>query len=704
MGVVVFWWVLLFLVQGAERLFLVREALRVERPTAGILAQTLFTGARADLMLATLGVLIALAGAALTTAPLALAMRARAAAWFRACLRGWCWAVAVGFLLVLVIDMGYYGYNRQHLDTVFFDYVQEMLARAPAGGDEAGNATGTRQALEQTRAEIDDAGKWALRLGAFALLQGAMIGGWWWLFRRRVARAMDAWRTRAPAASATLLGICMVVGATGLQAEGPLSTARVGIASTTYYGLAQSPIWLTAESAFYAFSDDQRSTRARAEGLMPLPQAVGVARQALAPAAAFASEQYPLVHHGPAVAAAPGRHLNVLMIFVEALDRRFVGERFTPFLERWSRETIAFPHFFSNGTLTHHGLFAAFCSQPVGFGKSPIKVYYANDYLCLPELLRRAGYETEMVIGYNRDHHQDHTALFLARNGVKSFLDEGNFPSGVERMGLGLTDGALLDQVRGRIETLRRTGHPYFLATLTLTTHHPFVAPTRDPEVAALMGAPDRYPATLRYTDGELARFLTGLERDHLLDDTLVLLMGDHGRHEVLGRSDDERWLGHHLTPLYVWLPPALRASTGFRPRRVETIASHVDLAPTVLGLVGLTPPISPFMGADLSCVIAGECQPANEAVLMTSHSVALAGDGRLLTYRIKNAAVRSMDLDLGHAVDVRQPGPAETAALERLKALVVSATLLADQNRLWSWPLFGTALDGAPRVASPAR
>ena len=94
MRAVVFWWVLLFLVQIAERLFLVQEAARAERPTAGILAQTLFTGARADLMLATIGVLVALAGAALVTTPLALAARSRAAAWFRASLRGWCWAVA----------------------------------------------------------------------------------------------------------------------------------------------------------------------------------------------------------------------------------------------------------------------------------------------------------------------------------------------------------------------------------------------------------------------------------------------------------------------------------------------------------------------------------------------------------------------------------------------------------------------------------
>lgn len=698
MGVVLFWWGLLFLVQSAERIFLLREAARVEPPSAGLLTQTLLTGAWADLMLATLGVGVAMLGALIVSAPAALVWRragARAAAFFRAALRAWCWAAAVLFVLVLTVDMGYYGYNRQHLDTVFFEYVDEMLARAPATTGEGATATGSRQALEQTRAELGDAAKWAKRLALFVVLQAVVIAAWWWLFRRRLGPPLARWRTRAPGASATVFGLCFLAGATGLHYQGPLAVARVGISSTTYYALAQSPLWQAAEASYFTLNPSEQGTRARAGDLMPLPRAVTLTRRTMAPEDAFTSDDYPLVHAGGAARPAPARRLNVLLIFVEALDRRFIGPAYSPFLERWGRDAIVFENFFSNGTLTHHGLFAALCSHLAGFGKSPIKVRYAHDYLCLPELLRRAGYTTEMVIGYNRDHHQDHTALFLARNGVRSFLDEGNFPPTAERLGLGLTDGALFDQLRLRIEALRKTGRPYFLTTLTLSMHHPFLIPTSRPDVAALTKATDRYPATLRYTDGELERLLTGLLRDGLLDDTLVLVLGDHGRHEVLGQSPDERWLGHHLTRLYVWMPPALRAAAGFRPRRVETIASQVDLGPTILALTGGTPRLSPFMGRDVSCVIVADCHPDREAVLLTSHSAGLVGGGRILTYGLKTGRVREMDLGLGHARDIGQPGDAETAAVERLKALLVSSTLLVDQNRVWSWAKFGDAVAG---------
>ncbi|MGH7167980.1 MAG: hypothetical protein ACREII_05560, partial [Nitrospiraceae bacterium] len=61
----VFWWVLFLVIQQVERLFLLPETLSMEVPAAGVLAKTLVTGLRADLITATLGAVIAtiLAGA-----------------------------------------------------------------------------------------------------------------------------------------------------------------------------------------------------------------------------------------------------------------------------------------------------------------------------------------------------------------------------------------------------------------------------------------------------------------------------------------------------------------------------------------------------------------------------------------------------------------------------------------------------------------
>jgi phosphoglycerol transferase MdoB-like AlkP superfamily enzyme len=708
-GTIVFWWGLFFLVQTAERIFLMREAARLEPPAGGVLVTTMLTGARADLIVSSLGMMVALLAAGAVALPLTL----------RPAWRRWCRAVglfrtafiaASGTLavlggLLLTVDMAYYGYNHRHLDAVFFDYVDELVARAPADTGSSPALGASRQAVEQTRAEMSDTGKWARRLGAFAALQAAVVAAWWWLFRRQVRPAFRRWATAVPVVSAAGLGLCLAAGVTGLDVQGPFVIARAGISSTTYYALAQNPVWQSVDAFFLAFGSNQRATRERAERLMPLDEAIRVTRQTVAPAGVFPYPGYPLVRRVDGPSPPTSRRLNVLVVFVEALDRRFTGPALTPFLERWSRDAVVFENFFSNGQLTHHGLFSSFCSHLSGFGKSPIKVRYTHDYLCLPALLQRAGYWTEMVIGYNRDYHQDHTALFLARNGIRHFLDEGNFPADAERLGLGVTDGALFEEVRRRIEALRRAPRPFFLATLTLSTHHPFTVPLVRPDVAALAGAADRYPATLRYFDAELERFFTGLLRDGLLEDTLVFVLGDHGRHEVIGKTADELWLGHHLTPLYVWLPSALRPAIGFRPRHVDTVASQVDLTPTILALTGLLPPVAPFVGKDLSCVLGSDCRPDNQAALLTSHSAALARNGKILAYGLKSGLLREMDLALRHSRDVDAASAPDAAAqLRRLKALVVASALLVDQNRVWSWADLGPVLATSAAVRGSDR
>ncbi len=72
-----------------------------------------------------------------------------------------------------------------------------------------------------------------------------------------------------------------------------------------------------------------------------------------------------------------------------------------------------------------------------------------------------------------------------------------------------MPDGALLDLVRTRIGTLQATEQPWFLATMTLGTHHPFAVPVQNQEITALQNDPDRYAAALRYLDQELERFFS---------------------------------------------------------------------------------------------------------------------------------------------------------------------------------------------------
>jgi len=67
--------------------------------------------------------------------------------------------------------------------------------------------------------------------------------------------------------------------------------------------------------------------------------------------------------------------------------------------------------------------------------------------------------------------------------------------------------------LRSRIEVLQQAKRPFFLTTLTLSSHHPFTVPLTSPEVRALQAEPDGYVAALRYVDQEFERFFTELQR-----------------------------------------------------------------------------------------------------------------------------------------------------------------------------------------------
>jgi len=686
----VFWWLLLVVAQQAQRIFLIGAAARRDVPSPAILGLTLFTGLRADLVTASFGMLAALVLALLVAAPLALRAPSSARAVLGRTLGVAGAVLTVAFVAILTVDMGYYLYSGHRLDAVFIEYLTDLFGQG-RHGEIRGSQVGA-----QTAAELGEVWTWAVRVVSYAALLTAAIVGWRVVFRRALAPTLRAW----PRATAVALPLAVAAGAWAVHPAGPDSVQSAPIGSSTYYALAQSPIWILTTPLEKASKGVLIPPAVQAA--MPESRALPLAREILMPGARFVSARYPLVHVEEPRPSPLARRPNVLLLFIEGLDRRFVGRtiagrRVTPFLDTIFADSVIFEHFHANGAQTFHGLFASLCSSLPRQGVAATKARFANDYLCLPTLLTRGGYRTRMVIGQNRDRSHSRLGLFMARNGLEELIDESAFPSSVPRMGLGVADGALFDRIRTEIDQLRAGGRPYFLTTLTTGTHHPFAVPTTHPDVAALLSAEsDRYVAALRYVDVELERFFRGLERDGALRDTVVLLLGDHGRHEAIGRSEVENSAGHFTAPLAVWLDRSLRTPSGYRPRVVPGMASQIDLTPTILALAGLTPRLSSFAGHDVSCALAADCLSARTAYLSEVYEsgAGVADADGFWFYGFASRALQHTDLAM------RTPpqrwtadDPAAAARTERILALYVTANTLIEQNTLWSWREFGPRL-----------
>ncbi|HEV8473721.1 MAG TPA: LTA synthase family protein [Methylomirabilota bacterium] len=695
----VFWWVLLLVIQQAQRLTLVIGTGLRGPPRLGLLAGTLATGLRADLVSAGFGIagalLVGVVTGSLVVVARAVARRPLLAprVYTRA-LGVTSAALAVVVFLVLTLDMGYYRYSQSRLDFVFFEYIGDVLDQF------AGGAALDTQVGRQTTAEARDAGHWPLPVAGYLALEAGAVAGWWLAFTRRLRPALATWSGGRSWIARATVALVVAAGAWGLHPGGPDTVQSAGVSDSTYYVLAQNPLWYVG----MALQDSVRSHAPVPPSVlaeMPERRAFAIAQAVLSPGAKFLDPRYPLVRVGDDAARPLGRTPNVLLIFVEALDRRYLqrteaGVRVTPFLDRLADDSVTFEHFLSNGAQTFHGLFATFCSALPRHGIAATKAHHANDYLCLPSLLRRGGYRTEMVIGQNRDRNHSRLGLFMARNGLDELIDETGFPADAPRMGLGMTDGALFDRLLAEIRRLRGADRPYFLAALTTGTHHPFEVPDRDPEVTALRAQPDRYLPALRYVDGELERFFTVLRRDGLLRDTVVLILGDHGRHEPTRGGRLERAAGHFMSPLLLWVDPSLRSASTYRPRRVSGLASQLDLAPTILGLAGLAPRVSSFVGRDVSCVLASDCLPDRSVYLSDVYDnlIGVADREGFWFYSLDAHTVGHVDLDVqGSSVRLSAGDPAVTARAERILALYVTSNMLIETNRLWSWKEFGPRL-----------
>ncbi len=111
--------------------------------------------------------------------------------------------------------------------------------------------------------------------------------------------------------------------------------------------------------------------------------------------------------------------------------------------------------------------------------------------------------------------------------------------------------------------------------------------PDGRPDVAAVRA---RYDGEIHYADAQIGRVLDALAAAGHLDDTLVVVLADHG--EALGGHDDWFEHGFHAYEDTCRVPLLVRGP-GLRRGTCDADLSLVDLAPTLLDLLSL-PPLRP--------------------------------------------------------------------------------------------------------------
>jgi phosphoglycerol transferase MdoB-like AlkP superfamily enzyme len=288
--------------------------------------------------------------------------------------------------------------------------------------------------------------------------------------------------------------------------------------------------------------------------------------------------------------AGGGRPPNVVLVLMESFSARFVGavgappdQAFTPAFDALARDGVLFTRAFSSGTHTHQGVF----SSVLGFPNLPGYEYLMENFAgnqsfsALPQILHDRGYQTMFL--YNGNLAWDNMEGFLRKQGVDAFVGGKDFPPTVKQDRVwGVADKDLFDRANQEFEQADKSG-PFFGIVLTLSNHAPFDVP--EPlafERTTTMGELNRRIDALRYADWSVGQFVEGAKKLDYFDNTLFVFVGDHGFH-IEPKLTATNLLYHHVPLLFY--APELMAQRGVA---LPTVVNHVNIAPSILGLLGV--------------------------------------------------------------------------------------------------------------------
>ena len=143
-------------------------------------------------------------------------------------------------------------------------------------------------------------------------------------------------------------------------------------------------------------------------------------------------------------------------------------------------------------------------------------------------------------------------------------------------------DQSLVDPVLRWLDDTAASGKPFFVTLLTSAAHHPYRLPSSVPANGASSDE-ERYARIVEVEDVIIGRVLDALAARGLLDDTIVVVMGDHG--EGFGakgvRQHDNNYYEEGLHVPLVFAGPGVPAAA-----TIDANVTLADVAPTLLGLL----------------------------------------------------------------------------------------------------------------------
>ncbi|MEZ5931781.1 MAG: LTA synthase family protein [Alphaproteobacteria bacterium] len=398
-----------------------------------------------------------------------------------------------------------------------------------------------------------------------------------------------------------------------------------------------------------------------------------ILKSALAePAASFRSDQ-PYDIHRWISHPGPPEHLNVVLIMVESLGTDFLGiygnpHHLTPRLDQLAGDSLRFDRFFATGTRTVRGLEAVTLSIPPTPGQSIVKrLGRESGFWSLGNLLDQQGYASSFIYGGRG--YFDNMNAFFAGNGYH-VVDYSAAPTDKIHFAnaWGMADEDLYSLALEQADRAAASNKPFFFHIMTTSNHRPYTYP--DDRIDIPSGSGRR--GAVKYTDWAIGDFLDRAKDKPWFDDTVFVILGDHTAGSA-GKSDLP--VERYRIPLLIYSPKHVT------PGRIETVSSQIDVAPTLLALLGMSYE-SAFFGKDILAMAEGD----GRALIGTYQALGLYEAGKLAILRPQRQMLQQADPEKGDEAPPAVPSSEDDPEIERAIAFYQAAANIY-AHRLNAWP-----------------
>ncbi|WP_341764473.1 LTA synthase family protein [Candidatus Tisiphia endosymbiont of Beris chalybata] len=319
---------------------------------------------------------------------------------------------------------------------------------------------------------------------------------------------------------------------------------------------------------------------------------------------------------------------NIIVITVESLSSEFMGQfgnkqNITPNLDKLAGESIFFTNIYAVGTRTVRGLEAITLSVPPTPGSSIIRRPNNQSLFNIATIFKQRGYNINFIFGgYSyfdnlQDYFQGNGYNIVDRNSLK--------PEEISFSNIwGVADEDILNKSLEIADQNYQEGKAFFSLIMTTSNHRPYTFPKDRINLPSGSGR----SAAVKYTDYAIGRFLDSAKTRPWFENTLFVITADHCASSA-GKTDLP--INKYHIPLLIYAPGILT------PQIVDKLASQIDIAPTIFGLLNFSYN-SKFFGQDILN------SPPNRAFISTyqllgfmkdDHLVILGPKTKTITYKL---------------------------------------------------------------------